>query len=354
MQMPPEILNTFQQQLLSWFQEHQRDLPWRRSYDPYGVWVSEVMLQQTQVKTVLPYYERWMKRLPRLQDLASLPERELMGLWEGLGYYSRVRNLQKAAQAVCDQHQGVVPDSVEQLLQLPGVGRYTAGAIASIAYNKDAALVDGNVIRVFCRLDALEAPVNDRAQQQQIWARAEAALPSGQARYFNQALMELGALVCTPQNPSCLLCPVQTHCQAHQQGREAELPRPKPRVPPTAVTKAVALVQTEQGLLVRFRAHDQLMQGLWEVPTVEVPPEADEPEVLERWLVAELGGAWKVGAKQQTLTHRYTRFKATLNCYVVEGGGSRSLPEHWDWVTAETAAQFALPTVFRKLVAQLL
>ncbi len=351
--MPPEPLSDFQQQLLSWFAEHQRDLPWRQGYDPYGVWVSEVMLQQTQVKTVLPYYQRWMARLPRLQDLATIPESELMGLWEGLGYYSRVRNLQKAAQVVCEQHQGQVPDTVEALLKLPGVGRYTAGAIASIAYNKDAPLVDGNVIRVFCRLEAWEAPVNDRVQQEQIWSRAEATLPSGRAREFNQALMELGALVCTPQNPSCLLCPVQAHCAAHQQGRVHELPRPKPRQAPTEVEKAVALVQTEQGLLVRFRAEAKLMQGLWEVPTVEVPAEEDGPTVLEHWLRQELGGTWTVGPEEQRLTHRYTRFKATLHCYRVEPGAAVPLPEHWAWLTAETADAFALPTVFRKLVSTL-
>ncbi len=349
--MPPESLPAFQQALVAWFQSAQRNLPWRRAYDPYQVWISEIMLQQTQVKTVLPYYERWMRRLPDLQQLAEVEESELMKLWEGLGYYSRARNLKRAAQQVCAEHGGELPRNVAELKQLPGIGPYTAGAIASIAYNQDAPIVDGNVLRVLCRLEALDAPPDTPALQKQLWQLAQEWIPSGQARWFNQGLMELGATVCLPRNPECLLCPVRAHCQALAQGRVSELPRPKARKAPTEVNKAVAVIRWGEALLIRQRREPGLMQGLWELPTVECPQNQPLPGLLEAWLHQELGTSAAPGALLQQATHRYTTFKATLHCFNVSLK-PLPLPEHWTPVRQSNVAQYAFPTVYRKLIIQ--
>src|SRR5687768_16089198 len=212
---------TFARRLLRWYDKCRRDLPWRPDpaagrprVDPYHVLVSEAMLQQTQVATVVPYFNRFIARFPTLADLAGADEQEVLRLWQGLGYYSRARNLQAAARKVVAEYGGELPRERDRLLTLPGVGRYTAGAVASIAFDRRAPILDGNVIRVLCRIDKIQSDPRDRSTQDLLWRRAEEVLPARRAGAFNSALMELGATVCTPRSPQCLLCPVREHCEA--------------------------------------------------------------------------------------------------------------------------------------------
>ena len=227
--------------LLDWYRANKRSMPWRDHPDPYAVWVSEIMLQQTRVDTVVPYYQRWMKRFPTIAKLAAASQQDVLNLWEGLGYYSRARNLHKAAQLVFAEYGGELPGDVAALRKLPGIGRYTAGAIASLGFGLDAAVVDGNIKRVLARIFNVEDAVDASVGERRIWALAEEYLPSGEAGDYNQALMELGAMVCVPRNPKCNICPVNTICEANKLGLQSERPvtKPKANVPHYIVAAAV-------------------------------------------------------------------------------------------------------------------
>jgi A/G-specific adenine glycosylase len=272
--------------LLRWFASNARDLPWRRTRDPYAIWVSEVMLQQTQVKTVIPYFERWMRELPDVAALASTREERVLKLWEGLGYYRRARNLQRAAREIVTRHGGKFPRDFESILALPGVGRYSAGAIASIAFNQPAPILDGNVTRVLTRLFAIRRSPRLKPVQAQLWSLAAALVAHAAARRsqvsveslpadfsitsrasaLNQSLMELGALVCTPREPECGACPLETHCVARRLGVVRRIPSAAPR-PATVPKRFVAIVAECDGqVFVRRRPDDGVNGGLWEFP----------------------------------------------------------------------------------------
>src|SRR3989338_2667806 len=207
---------SLQKNLLKWFQKNARPLPWRKRYDPYEVWISEIMLQQTQVETMLPYFERWMKTFPTLRNLAKSPEKKVLKCWEGLGYYSRARNLHFSAKEIIRKYGGVFPSDYEAIRALKGVGRYTAGAIASIAFNQKRPIVDGNVLRVLSSVYAINQPIDREKNKVIFWEFQERLIPEGQARFFNQALMELGALVCFARNPACTVCPIRNFCAAYK------------------------------------------------------------------------------------------------------------------------------------------
>ncbi len=262
-------LSAFRQRLLDFFDESARDLPWRRTADPFHIWVSEVMLQQTRVDTVVPYYERWVSRFPTVRTFADTDLDEVLPLWEGLGYYSRVRNLHRAAQLVRDQHDGVVPNTLTDLRALPGVGAYTAGAVASIAFGTVTPVVDGNVRRVFSRLFDEGQP-----SEEQLWEWADRLLDPERPGDHNQALMELGAMVCTPREPSCEDCPVSTDCLALQQGTVDQRPAPKKRRAPREARFVSLVLWTPAGRTLLARRPDRgLLARLWEFPTVEVDRE---------------------------------------------------------------------------------
>ena len=205
---------SFQQKLIKWFQKHQRPLPWRKRYEPYEVWVSEIMLQQTQMDTVLPYFDRWMKNFPTIEALAKADSKKVLKLWEGLGYYSRARNLHESAKAIFQKHDGGFPQDYEEILQIKGVGRYTAGAIASIAFNQQKPIVDGNVLRVLSRLYAISDPIDVEKNKEKFWKLQESLIPPKNARDFNQGLMDFGAMLCTARNPKCLVCPMSKSCRS--------------------------------------------------------------------------------------------------------------------------------------------
>ncbi|WP_397334025.1 A/G-specific adenine glycosylase [Paenibacillus sp. YN15] len=261
--------------LLAWYKAGNRDLPWRRSRNPYHIWVSEIMLQQTRVETVIPFFNRFMELFPTVDKLADAPEEQVLKAWEGLGYYSRARNLQAAAREVRDHFGGVVPDTPEGIASLKGVGPYTAGAILSIAYNLPEPAVDGNVMRVLSRYFLLEEDIAKPSTRIGIEKLARSLIPPGEAGGFNQALMELGATICTPKSPHCLPCPVMEHCAARLEGRAEELPLKAKAKPPRPERRAVALVEgagvNAGRILVRQRPADGLLARMWELPHVQLP-----------------------------------------------------------------------------------
>lgn len=340
--------------LLEWFDRHQRDLPWRRTRDPYAIWISEVMLQQTQVQTVIPYWHRFLERFPTVSALAAAPLPDVFALWRGLGYYSRARNLHRAAQAIVAEHGGALPSTAEALLKLPGFGRYTAGAVASIAFGERAPLVDGNVARVFARLFEIDGAPGDRAREKALWAMAEELVKDcDQPGALNQALMELGATVCRTDNPSCLLCPVRAHCGALASGRVDQLPPPRVRAPKQALRLAVAAWRRGDALLFARRAEGGLFGGLWELPAAEVATTAASPE-LEQTLCTLLGKLEvkrALGTVRRTLTHR----ELTLD--VVEVESTRREPraspqvQEWRWATAGEAEALGMSTAMARAAA---
>ncbi|WP_434345541.1 A/G-specific adenine glycosylase [Myxococcus virescens] len=293
--------------LLDWYDRNKRDLPWRRTRAPYAIWLSEVMLQQTQVSTVIPYWERFLARFPTARALASAPLDDVLAGWKGLGYYSRARNLHRAAQEVVARFGGTLPSTAAELLELPGFGRYTAGAVASIAFGEEAPLVDGNVARVFSRIFEVEGLPGDRQREATLWALAAALVKGERPGDFNQALMEHGATTCRPENPLCLLCPVRGACVAFRKGRVDELPPAKVRATPKKLTLAVAVWPHAGTLLFARRADAGLFGGLWELPAAEIADDAPDSEARAR-LSAALGvdvsleGA--LGTVKRQLTHR--------------------------------------------------
>jgi A/G-specific adenine glycosylase len=306
-------LRSLRRALLTWYDRAKRDLPWRRrAGDGYAQWLAEMMLQQTQVATVIPYYQKFMKRFPTIADLAVADQADVLHLWAGLGYYARARNLHAAAQRVVDAYGAIVPDDVDELLTLPGVGRYTAGAIASIAYDVPAPIVDGNVTRVLARLLAIEQDVGDPQTQAQIWETSKRLLPKKRCGDFNQALMELGATICAPKQPRCLLCPWAKQCQAHRRGLESTLPIKRRRTAVKAIHISVAAVEKNGRYYWRQRPQTGLWAAMWELPNIETSPRA-KPQAQTKNLEAELGLTelmqWRpVGRTDHQLTHRKIHF----------------------------------------------
>ena len=305
----------FSNRLLNWYARHARPLPWRKTRDPYRIWISEIMLQQTQVETVIPYYQRWLKKFPTVRALANAPLKEVLALWEGLGYYSRARNLHKAAQKVMAEHKGRLPRTVDELRRLPGIGRYTAGAIASIAFNADAAVLDGNVKRVLARVFNLSDDVKSPAGEKKLWALAESLVPSGRAGDYNQALMDLGATICRPQNPTCLLCPLLGLCEAQKLGLQNERPVTAKKAPTPHYDVTAAILRKNGRVLIAQRPADKLLGGLWEFPGGKVKPGERLRACLRREIREELGIEIKVGEQTMTLKHAFTHFKITLHVF---------------------------------------
>jgi A/G-specific adenine glycosylase len=342
--------------LLAWYRRHRRDLPWRNTGDPYAVWVSEVMLQQTQVKTVLPYYERWMQRFPTLPSLAAASEHDVLHAWQGLGYYSRARRLLNGARFVVENHAGKLPDRVEALRALPGIGAYSAGAIASIAFEKPEPAVDGNVARVLCRLFALRGDPARGPLHKELWRIARELVPHGQARDFNQALMELGAMTCTPRSPRCTACPLEKVCVARAGGSVAELPELRKRVKPTEVHAVAAVIAAKDRLLVVRLADDApRWAGLWQFPTDEVRPGESDRSALRRTIRDQVGLEIDSAELITVVRHTVTRFKITLDAHRCRTRGravSRGVSAH-AWKRRAELADLAMPSPQRRIAEHL-
>lgn len=347
-----EQLASLRSALLAWYGEHRRDLPWRRADDPYAVWVSEMMLQQTRVATVIPYYERWMARFPTLADLARAELDEVLGVWQGLGYYARARRLHGAARAVLARHGGELPADVDALLELPGVGPYTAGAIASIAFGLEAPLVDGNVARVLARAFAIDTDITRAAAQRQLHGLAAALVRGPAPGDFNQALMELGATVCTPASPRCLLCPWRDVCVARAEGRQAELPVKAKKVAPRLEQRhAWVLQRADDTVLVARRNTDGLLGGLWEFP-ISAP--ADDAERAWR---AHAGDDAPASSELGVIEHVFTHMRWCVHVHVAcANAAPRWRDDVYDelrWVSREALATLATPRWMSRAVAML-
>jgi len=341
--------------LLDWYATHQRDLPWRRSSDPYRIWVSEVMLQQTRVETVMPYYERWMARFPTLEALAAAPEEQVLKAWEGLGYYSRARNLHQAVREVVAHYGGEVPDDPEAVAGLRGVGPYTAGAILSIAFNRAMPAVDGNVLRVLARLHAIADDIARPATRKRIEALVRALIPPGRASEFNQALMDLGAMICTPRSPKCLLCPVRAQCKALEEGRVGELPVKGRAKAPRPVELVAAVVRQRDRLLIARRPDAGLLAGLWEFPGGERPAELSGERALHAIFWERFGVEVAVEAHLTDVRHVFTHLVWHLRCYTAQLAPGYEITESdaVRWVTPAELRQFALPAAHQKIAQAL-
>jgi A/G-specific adenine glycosylase len=314
---PPQELT---RALLDWYARHARRLPWREKGDAYAVWVSEVMLQQTRVETVIPYYERWMVRFPTLADLAHASQQEVLSAWEGLGYYRRARDLHRAAQIVAKEMGGELPRDLKSLRQLPGVGKYIAGAVASIAFGQDEPALDGNIRRVLARLFDVTEPARSPEGERRLYALAAEHLPSGQASAYNQALMDLGALVCTPRAPDCPSCPLAAMCLARERGIQEERPvlYKKPAIPHFTVTAAVMLRPSSKDrpfVLIAQRPAQGLLGGLWEFPGGKLQDGEGLAACLEREICEELGVKVHVLEQLGVYHHAYTHFRVTLHAF---------------------------------------
>lgn len=332
--------------LLGWYDLEKRDLPWRKSSDPYAIWISEIMLQQTRVDTVLDYWQRWMLNLPDIKRLAEADPQNVLKLWEGLGYYTRARNLQKAARQIMDEHAGVFPSDYAHILKLPGIGPYTAGAIASIAFQLPVPAVDGNVLRVFSRLFALPE-IDKKSIQKEIRDKAAAFIPTERTGDYTQALMELGALVCLPGKPACDKCPLSAECQACQQSRQLEWPIRKEKSKIKKVRRWLAVIQIEDRILMHQRPENGLLASLWEFPGVDGGLKND---MADRFAV-EYGIHINIGKHLIDTKHVFTHLEWDIKVYWAELENPEELDGQNDfiWVSVQELDQLVIPTAFQKI-----
>jgi A/G-specific adenine glycosylase len=333
------------QALLGWYATSGRELPWRQTQDAYAIWISEIMLQQTQVKTVIPYYDRWLRQFPTIGALATADQQQVLKAWQGLGYYARARNLHQAAQQIVQQHNGQFPAELQAAMALPGIGRTTAGGILSAAYNHPVPILDGNVKRVLVRLMALEVPPG-RAMKQ-LWHASSALLDPENPRDFNQALMDLGATICTPKNPACLLCPWMNHCCAYQLAMQDELPLSERRSPLPHKQIGVAVIWNEAGqVLIDRRRPEGLLGGLWEFPGGKIEPGETVAACIKREIQEELGIEIEVGDRLIAIDHAYSHFRVTLNvhhCRYLSGEPQPIECDEVRWVEVNELEQFPFP-----------
>ena len=337
-------LRRFRRNLGRWYENNARDLPWRRTRDPYAIWISEIMLQQTTVVAVVPYFERFLQRFPTVHQLAAAPESDVLRLWEGLGYYSRARNIHRAAQQIVRNHHGEFPPDPESLQKLPGIGRYTAGAIASFAFDRKAPIVEANTLRLYSRLLGYRGDPRSADGQEILWSFADRVLPSRSAGRMNQALMELGATVCRHVDPDCANCPVRSCCRALADGAQHEIPKPKVRPAVTEVIEATVAIRRRGKFLLRRRNEKERWAGLWDFPRFALENGLGEAATaeygsasvrqqglfgstrddLQRLLESETGIRAEIRSRVTEIRHGVTRFRIHLLCFLAEHRGGRA------------------------------
>ncbi|EFL49536.1 A/G-specific adenine glycosylase [Solidesulfovibrio fructosivorans JJ]] len=354
--------NAFIPLLLDWFAANKRDLPWRRAYDPYAVWVSEIMAQQTQMDRVVSYFNRFMELFPDIAALADAPEDAVLKAWEGLGYYSRARNLHAAAKRIMTAHGGVFPGELAAIRALPGIGDYTAGAVASIAFGRDAVAVDANVQRVLARACDIDVPVKEPAGKTRVMEIARALLPSSRAREYNEALMEFGALVCRPKNPDCAACPIAGACQAKHLGIVSDRPVLTKAKDITPLNVATGVLLHADRIFIQKRLAKGAWGNLWEFPGGRIEPGETPQAAVVREFREETAFATEVATKLAVIRHGYTTFRVTLHCFLLRLAGEsngNALPtpeltaaQQSRWVRPDELAGYAFPAGHRKLIDQ--
>ncbi|OUW15749.1 MAG: A/G-specific adenine glycosylase [Opitutales bacterium TMED158] len=341
--------------LLRWYDANKRDMPWRHTRDPYAIWISEAMLQQTRVETVIPYWERFLENFPDVETLASAPIDDVYAVWTGLGYYSRARNLKHAAETVVAEHDGKLPDTAEGLEKLKGIGRYTAGAIASIAFEREAPLIDGNVIRVFTRLLGIREDSAAKEVVERMWRVAGAIVRGERPGDLNQGLMELGATLCTPKNPHCLACPIRTHCDAYAVGDAESLPIKKKKAKPTKI-RAIAIYLERDGKVLSVRRPETgLMAGLWELPGGEIDAKDEAKDRVQEILLEVVGlellSAEHLGSVNHLFTHRRLTLEVFRAHVAPKGRVKRQGFDAHKWVAPESLLDLAHAGPTRKALA---
>ncbi|MFA4814577.1 MAG: A/G-specific adenine glycosylase [Candidatus Gracilibacteria bacterium] len=354
MNFTPQERQVISERLLTWFQKKQRKLPWRKNYTPYEVWISEIMLQQTQVATMLPYFKRWMKAFPTIKSVARAKEDKILKLWEGLGYYNRAKNIRKTAKILVEKNKGEFFTKYKDVVKLPGVGPYTAGAICSIAYNQDRPVVDSNVIRVLARLADFRE--NATYFKKEFWDEAAELLPKGQARPFNQAVMEFGALQCT-KLPKCELCPLQELCKAYAAGVQDILPNKGPSRSKVPVQVVVAVIRKRGKIFIQKRHDGGLMAGLWEFPGGRVEKDEELLDALHRELDEELGIKVKNVKFFMQIQHAYTKYLVDLRCFLADfdkGTVVLKTASAGKWVKPIELEKFPFPAANVRLIEGLL
>jgi A/G-specific adenine glycosylase len=358
--MTVDATNSFQipqlrQSLLDWYAVSGRTLPWRETQDPYAIWISEVMLQQTQVKTVIPYYDRWLDWFPTIAALADADQQQVLKAWQGLGYYARARNLHRAAQVIVAEQGGIFPSELAIVMTLPGIGRTTAGGILSAAFSQATPILDGNVKRVLARMVALPVPPNKALSI--LWQHSTELLDPQRSRDFNQALMDLGATVCTPKNPACLICPWQMHCEAYNLNKQLEIPMTESRAAVPHKSIGVAVIWNNEGqVLIDRRPQEGLLGGLWEFPGGKVEPGETIEECIVREIREELGIEITVGDHLITIDHAYTHFRVTLNvhhCQHISGTPEAIACDEIRWVSVAELDRFPFPKANETIIAAL-
>ena len=351
--MTSKEITLFRKNLLAWFDTHSRQLPWRETDDPYCIWVSEVMLQQTQVKKVLEYYQKFINRFPNVDSLAAASLQDLLKSWEGLGYYARARNLHKAAKVVVQDLDGEIPADHTMFRKLPGVGEYIAAAVQSIAFNSSYAVVDGNVKRVLARLFLIETPINQSRSAKIFQEKADLLLDRTAPGIFNQAMMELGATVCRPRSPTCIVCTVNTECRAFQTARQEEFPvRRKPKPLPEYYIVAGVIHKDDQ-ILITQRKPEGLLGGLWEFPGGRIRVKETTEQACVRTIQEETNLLVEPIEYLTRVKHAYTHFKIVMDvfhCHYQSGGVILNEAVDYRWITVDQISQFPFPRSNHKFI----
>ncbi len=347
--------NSFHKSLGSWFEDEFRELPWRQTRDPYKIWISEIMLQQTQVKTVVPYYLRFIRALPTLKTLAETNLEHVLKLWEGLGYYARARNIHKTARHICSTFDGVFPNTIDKIQSLAGIGPYTAAAIHSIAFGGDHAVVDGNVKRVLARLFCVEEEINSREGIVKIEKLAQQCLARGNAGTYNQAIMELGAVICRPRLPLCERCPVNDQCMAFKHKRQTQFPKKAAKKPKPHYTVAIGLIFKNHKILITRRPCKGMLGGLWEFPGGKLDPALPLSKGLAQKIEQHIAVKIRVGEKVTVIQHGYTHFDITMHafrCTLVSGIPQCRECIQWRWIDVRDLDKYAFPRADKKVIEQ--
>ncbi len=343
---------SFSKLLIKWYKKHARDLPWRKTKDPYKIWISEVMLQQTTVSAVIPYYENWIKIFPNVESVARAPLQKVLKVWQGLGYYTRAKNIHASSQVICKEFNGQIPSDPEVLRKFPGFGPYTIGAVLSIAFNQRRPVIDANVRRVVMRLQAIKG-FADPSQDTKVLGFLDKIMPNKEMNLFNQALMELGALVCRNREPRCLVCPVKEFCQAYQKGIQELIPTPK-RTIIKEVHVAIAVIEKNGKFFIQKRPSNGLFADLWEFPGGKIEKGESPQEALQREIKEELGVRIQSSRPLMNVQHYYTQFRANLKVFACSVNPLPKSDASHKWVPHRNFTDYPMPSGSAKIVERLM